>query len=210
MSENGYKRYRKSAEEREITLLEIYLKEYEKLKEEQLKRITFRDVTIPLSMFAAIGSIATAVSNNTLLGYYSLLMFPCVCFVLGWIYVVNDEKVSAIGKYVRTNLKKRVLELSRSIPGEPLFEWEIFHRGDMRRESRKLIQLLVDEITFFFSGLGALGTFHFLVPSPTWSLITWLLWLVDLSLLCLIAYWIDIYADLTSSKSPESSSKPPA
>ena len=81
------------------TILQVFLLEYEKLKEEQLKRIEFRDqmIYITLGIFGSI--LSFALSNKTNL--YALLVIPWVCLILGWTYIVNDEKISAIGKYIR-------------------------------------------------------------------------------------------------------------
>jgi hypothetical protein len=49
---------------------------------------------------------------------------------------------------------------------ETLFGWEIAHREDRHRKRRKIQQLIVDEITFVFSGVIALAAFWFLVPKP--------------------------------------------
>ena len=70
-------------------ILQNFLLEYEKLKEEQLKRIEFRDqmIYITLGIFGSI--LSFALSNKTNL--YPLLVIPWVCLILGWTYVVNGK-----------------------------------------------------------------------------------------------------------------------
>jgi hypothetical protein len=75
--------------------------------------------------------------------------------VLGWTYLVNDEKVSAIGRYIRTRLGPRLADLVGA--EQPVFEWEVRHRTDRRRRSRKAFQLAVDLITFCLPGAVAIS-----------------------------------------------------
>jgi hypothetical protein len=77
---------------------------------------------------------------------------------------------------------------------ETLFGWEIAHRDDKHRKRRKIQQLIVDEITFVFSGVIALAAFWFLVPKPPLGVTI----LSGLELLLLIVLGVEtfIYADL--------------
>jgi hypothetical protein len=173
-------------------ILEIFFKEYDKLKSEQAQRIGFRDnlLYVTLGLFATI--ISFAVSNST--NYYALLVVPWVCLILGWTYLVNDEKISAIGRYIRYKLVDKVKEHTGYQDLETLFGWEIAHRDDKHRKRRKIQQLIVDEITFVVSGLIALGAFWFLVPKPPIG-VTILSW-VELLLLIVLGVETFIYADL--------------
>ena len=78
----------------EDPMLKVWLMEYDKLKVEQIQRIGFRDNLLytTLGIFGAVVSFAMSNPANT----YALLVVPWVCLVLGWTYVVNDEKISAI------------------------------------------------------------------------------------------------------------------
>jgi hypothetical protein len=89
-------------------ILEILLKEYDKLKSEQTQRIGFRDnlLYVTLGLFVTVVSFAISSQAN----YYAFLVLPWVCLILGWNYVVNDEKISAIGKYIRYKLVDKVKE----------------------------------------------------------------------------------------------------
>jgi hypothetical protein len=173
-------------------ILEVLLAEYDKLKSEQTQRIGFRDnlLYVTLGVFGAVVSFAVSDPSH----YYGLLVIPWVCLILGWTYVVNDEKISAIGRYIRYKLVDKVKEHTGYEDLETLFGWEIAHRDDKHRKRRKIQQLIVDEITFVVSGAIALAAFWFLVPKPPIG-VTILSW-VELLLLIALGVETFIYADL--------------
>jgi len=177
-------------------ILEIFFKEYDKLKSEQAQRIGFRDNLLYVTLGVFGGVVSFAVSNPS--NYYALLLIPWVCLILGWTYVVNDEKISAIGRYIRYKLVNKVKEHTGYGDLETLFGWEIVHRSDKHRKRRKIQQLIVDEITFVFSGIIALSAFWFLVAKPPLG-VTILSW-VELLLLILLGVEMFIYADLAEGR----------
>jgi len=180
-------------------LLYTYLNEYIKLKDEQIQRVRFRDNLLYVTLAAFGGIVSYVVSNPS--HYYAFLVLPWVCFILGWTYLINDEKISAIGKYFREELSKKIAELIAVEPGL-LFGWELAHRSDKWRLSRKIFQFLVDQVTFFVSGVVALGAFCFLAPAgeilSNWGI--WLLFITESILLCSMGIWIFLYADLKKEK----------
>lgn len=107
----------------------------------------------------------------------ALLIIPWVNLILGWSYLVNDQKISAIGQYLRRDFGLRILEFVNAAPETlkalhwnlppslcehpVLFGWEVMHRRDPDRESRKTVQLWIDEITFTAPGFVALFAFEF-------------------------------------------------
>jgi hypothetical protein len=186
-------------EQRQI--LDIYLQEYEKLKDEQAKRIGFRDnlLYVTLALFSTVLTLVLGDPTNS----YALLVLPWVSLLLGWTYLVNDQKISAIGQYIRYTLVKKVSELtSIAYEGiekvESIFGWEIAHRSDQRRKRRKIEQLIVDEIAFVGSGIVALGAFWNLESQIHWSaqLLSW----IELVLLIILGVEIFIYADLAKGR----------
>lgn len=187
-----------SPEERKH-LLDIHLREYDKIKTEQTRRIGFRDnlLYVTLSLYGGIFSYAITDQSH----YYAFLTLPWVCFVLGWTYLVNDEKISAIGRYIRETLKAEIYA-QKLVPKENLFGWEVAHRNDKLRKSRKYFQLLVDEVTFCVSGLLALWVFWFTLPDKPdiWigSFMT-----LDAILLVILGVWIWVYADLKKGDEAE-------
>jgi hypothetical protein len=48
--------------------------------------------------------------------YYAFLVLLWVCLILGWTYLVNDEKNSAIGRYIRLTLTDKLGELVKIKP----------------------------------------------------------------------------------------------
>nr|WP_203616398.1 hypothetical protein [Streptomyces sp. SID13726] len=134
----------------------MLLTEYQSLKDEQKARIGFRDnlLYVTLAVVAAVIAAAAQAERTSM-----LLALPPVCVVLGWTYLVNDDKISAIGTYVRDELGPRLAALARPDGSFEAFAWETGHRGDPRRRSRKAIQLLVDLTAFCVVPLAALTVF---------------------------------------------------
>ena len=159
----------------EEKLLDIYKSEYERLKAEQLQRITFRDVQIPFSIFLAIAPIlSTAFAKNNTFGYHLLLIIPLICVSLGWAYIANDEKITTIGDYVREDLNRHFcIALKKIDPQNQLsvklddliFGWEKFHKKDKYKSERKVTQFFVNLLTFVVSGEAALIIFLILKGS---------------------------------------------
>lgn len=138
-------------------LLQVYLQEYGKLKDEQIMRIRFRDGMIPLAL-AAIGALVpfalTKVEYEP-----ALLLVPLICVILGWLYAVNDEKVTQLGEYLRRDFTERLARLLGTAPDAVLLGWEVAHRSDLRRRERKRIQLVVDILAFVAPGVLSSGLF---------------------------------------------------
>ncbi|MGB0562838.1 MAG: hypothetical protein ACPGVO_13695 [Spirulinaceae cyanobacterium] len=192
------------------TPLNLLLAEYSALKSEQAQRIGFRDnlLYVTLGVFGAIVSFAVAKPDH----YPALLLVPWVCLILGWTYIVNDQKISALGRYIRYTLTVRARELAapeltapESIQREgddetraALFGWETAHRSDPHRERRKLEQLVIDQVTFVISGIIALVSFWVLTPAAPLSLR--ILAGVELLLLVILGLEIVIYADLARGR----------
>jgi hypothetical protein len=125
--------------------------EYEQLKEEQRLRIGTRDNLV----YATIGALAlilgAALQSDTT---SFLLLVPPVCVTLGWTYLVNDDRITAIGAYVRDVLGPELARLSST--EIELFAWERRHREDGGRLLRKVCQLSVDLLLFCVTALAAL------------------------------------------------------
>ena len=142
---------------------EFYLTEYSKLKEEQLKRINFRDNLIYLTL-AAIGAIFSfSVQQPSFTIAY--LILPFLCIVLGWTYLRNDKKISQISVYINTHL---INSLNDLIPqNEPKIEntWDQFRTKYNNRNKSQKFQMLIDLSMFSFS--GCISIIAFLVISPS-------------------------------------------
>ncbi|WP_217226925.1 hypothetical protein [Streptomyces anulatus] len=138
----------------DITVGKLLLAEYDRVKEEQKTRIGFRDnllyVTLAVMVTVLIGAAQT---NQAAM----LLALPAATSILGWTYLANDQKISAIGRYVRSNLGPRLGELAGQ--QESPFGWETTHRCDGRRRQRKIIQCAVDLTAFGAVPLAVLVAF---------------------------------------------------
>lgn len=141
--------------EGDVTIAKLLTLEYERLKEEQKTRIGFRDNLVYATLASMAAVIAATLSAR---GQANLaLLLPPVALLLGWTYLVNDEKISAAGRYIRTELAPRLAaELPRATP---VFGWESFHRADPRRRTRKALQLAVDLGVFCLAPTVALVVF---------------------------------------------------
>ncbi|GHG97964.1 hypothetical protein [Streptomyces lanatus] len=142
--------------EQDVTVGQLLLAEYQSVKDEQKARIGFRDnlLYVTLAVVAAVIAAAAQAKQPSM-----LLALPPVCVVLGWTYLVNDQKISAIGAYVREELGPRLAALAQPGGGFEAFGWETAHRGDARRGSRKAVQLVVDLLAFCGVPLAALVLF---------------------------------------------------
>lgn len=142
--------------EQDLTVGQLLLAEYQTVKDEQKARIGFRDnlLYVTLAVVAAVIAAAAQAKQPSM-----LLALPPVCLVLGWTYLVNDEKISAIGRYVRDDLGPRLAALAANGSGFTTFGWEAYHRSDTRRRSRKRIQTVIDLTAFCAVPLAALVVF---------------------------------------------------
>ena len=177
-------------------ILDVFLAEYSQLKSEQAARIGFRDnlLYVTLGVFGAVVSFAVSNAANV----YAFLVIPWVCLILGWTYLMNDQKISALGEYIRHDLVERVKDETGYANVEAIFGWEIDHRTDLRRRRRKVQQLVIDEITFVASGIVAILAFWFTASQPPVAVI--LLGVAELLLLLGLGYEMVAYADLAGGR----------
>jgi hypothetical protein len=152
-------------------LLQVHLQEYSKLKDEQVMRIRFRDSTIPLTLasVAALVPFALAKEEYAL----ALLLVPVISLIMGWLYLVNDEKVSHLGSYFRKDLHDELVRLLGPLGSPAVLGWELKHRSDSNRATRKNLQLMIDLVAFCLPGLLAIGLYVYFQWSvyQRWSLI---------------------------------------
>ncbi|MEU2568789.1 hypothetical protein [Streptomyces althioticus] len=129
--------------------------EYERLKEEQVRRIGFRDNLIYVALGVAGAIFAFYFSEED--RQYVLLIPPFALTVLGWTYLVNDEKISSIGRYIRERLLPEI-----KVQGDDsatLLGWETYHRSDSNRVWRKVTQSVVDISAFCLPSAVSLAIF---------------------------------------------------
>jgi L-asparagine transporter-like permease len=163
---------------------EFYFKEYEKLKDEQHKRIAFRDQMIYVTL-GVIGAVFSFALENPEYNY-ALLVLPFISIVLGWTYLANDEKISSIGKYLKEILLPKI--------SKDLDTWEDNLKTDKSRKTRKWIQLFVDLAVFCLSGLISILSF-FLVRENI-SISIWILMGAEIIFLAFLGYQFIKYAEI--------------
>ncbi|MFF3610830.1 hypothetical protein [Streptomyces sp. NPDC002580] len=182
-------------DEQGVTVSQLLLIEYAQVKDEQRARIGFRDNLLYATLAAVTAVVAATLQSPMRAGL--LLILPPVCLVLGWTYLVNDEKISAIGRYVSTELTHRLAAVTPE--RQECFGWEVAHRSDGRRRSRKVLQLLVDLLTFCGASLAALTVFWTTGPvSPALLALS----LVECAAVVVLAAQISTYADLGTGREP--------
>jgi NADH:ubiquinone oxidoreductase subunit 3 (subunit A) len=146
-------------------LVDIHLAEFEKLKQEQIQRIGFRDNLIYANLIAITGVISVAAGDVEKPAVF--LVLPLANLTLGWTYLVNDEKISAIGRYFRNDLTPRLQKLLPSIDNL-LAGWEIVNRAADKRRVQKIIQFIIDVVVFTVPGWIAIALFWLKVPLQSW------------------------------------------
>lgn len=143
----------------DTTESKLLLAEYGCIKEEQKTRIGFRDNLLYFTLAAATAVVAITVQSGQ---PQMLLAVPVICLVLGWTYLVNDEKISSIGCYIRDQLGPRLCELTAA--RSTVFGWEIYHRDGAGRTTRKRLQTAVDLLTYLALPMACVAAFW---RSPT-------------------------------------------
>jgi hypothetical protein len=168
--------------------LDVLRDELKTLKDEQRDRIRARD-TLVYSLIVAIAAVA---GGTRLAGSAVPLILPPVALALGWTYLVNDQKVSAIGRYLRTDLAPRL----SSLTGVDVLRWETAHRSDKRRRQRKTLQLAVDLTVFVLPAAVAIGWYWAHGPSTVLLLVS----LAETAAVLITAWQFIAYADLVTSE----------
>ncbi|MFL1906122.1 hypothetical protein ACJWDR_44690 [Streptomyces tauricus] len=169
--------------------------EYERIKGEQQARIGFRDNLLYATLASMAAIIAAVLQGDGQAAL--LLLLPPVSVLLGWTYLVNDEKISAIGRYVREELAPQLATLAKGLKQGSghvqVFGWEVAHRSDHRRVSRKCLQLAVDLITFCVAPVAAVVVFWAAGPRrvPLVAVSA-----IELAAIAVLAVQIVLYADL--------------
>jgi hypothetical protein len=178
------------AQDGETVETKILLAEYDRIKEEQKFRIGFRDNLLYVHLASLAAIVASVLASDV--RPYLLLLVPPVSFVLGWTYLVNDHKISMIGRYIREDLSVRLTEAS-TLSGS-VFGWEATHRTDSRRVSRKHFQLVVDLTAFCLPACGALIVAW---ANGLGSIVLIALSVIELISIIALGFQIAAYADLS-------------
>ena len=135
------------------------------LKAEQNLRIAMRDHLLYANL-GVVGAVCYfALSEHGVI--HALLVIPWACFILGWTYLCNGEKVSDIRKYLAEDITPYLTQSNVGVIG-PVLAWETQHRSGAHRLRYKLIQLAVDLTAFVLSGLTAIIVYFLSIDSWLW------------------------------------------
>lgn len=118
---------------------DVLLAEYEALKNESTQRIQQRDGFINLNLLA-VAAVASFVANNHSASF-ALLAIPWATLCFGWVYLANDEKITALADYCEYHLGPAL--------GPDYLAWERSpKRATNIKRTHKAAQLLVDLLQF--------------------------------------------------------------
>lgn len=154
------------------SVLDVYLQEYDKLKDEQTSRIGFRDNLLYINL-ATIGAVLSFIfskeSSGDIPKYVALLVVPWISSILGWTYLINDDKISALGDYFKEslsiNIKAEISEVLSETAEDLLLGWEKFNKASKRRTRRKIQQLIIDEFAFVAPAFLSVISYFSITPS---------------------------------------------
>ena len=154
------------------SVLDVYLQEYDKLKDEQTSRIGFRDNLLYINL-ATIGAVLSFIfskeSSGDIPKYVALLVVPWISSILGWTYLINDDKISALGDYFKEslsiNIKAEISEVLSETAEDLLIGWEKFNKTYKRRTRRKIQQLVIDEFAFVAPAFLSVMSYFSITPS---------------------------------------------
>jgi hypothetical protein len=132
--------------------IEPYLREYEKLKEEQVGRIKVRDNLLYANL-VAVGVLAAKAMDQAELW----LLVPWIGCILGWTYLMNKDQVLRIKQYLGGRLAPVVRD--RGV-GDDVFAWERVERGLPAR----VCQFFIEEVAFVAPGAASLFIFTYSDP----------------------------------------------
>lgn len=140
-------------------MADIYLSEFEKLKDEQISRSAHRDRLFHLTLVLFGGGITIALTNGAHMQGV-LLALPVVAFIAGTSHIACDRRISSIGSYIKSTLTKRIAEREQ-LSHQAVFEWESFIDTDKLRRSRKVTQFFSNFFLYVMSGFGAIAWYWY-------------------------------------------------
>jgi hypothetical protein len=134
---------------------EILLLEYEKLKDEQRVRISFRENLFYIALIV-VGAVFSTLLTMPVVDFAYLALTP-VLFIISNAYYNNDEIIARMNIYVRESLAPR-LAAATGLKAEELFQWEGFTRSG-GRPRRRLYQLAANLMLYPGASSAALAFF---------------------------------------------------
>lgn len=168
--------------------LQPILSEFEKLKDEQIVRIQYRENLYYLTMVVAGGLIAAAFGDIDL--DRALIVLPIVLFIILTVYTNNDKKITAIGDYFAEHLAERVRSSLQN--SDDYFSWETYHKNNRGRFFRKLRHLISKLLLFIGAPMIAL-VFFLEEAAGTFSILDKTLLVIGV--LCTLWNALDVFAN---------------
>jgi len=132
------------------------LLEFEKLKDEQIGRLTYRDTLFYFTLVIIGGGLATVYSKAE--AAVILLALPFAIFIAGVSHITCDRRIEDIGIYIRDYLTKTVAEKSGT-PPEKVFAWEYYFPSTSWHSVRKLLQFVANFLLYAGAGIVSLLLF---------------------------------------------------
>jgi len=141
------------------------LVEFEKLKDEQINRIRFRDGLFYFTMATIGGALTLACSEHNHYTPEVLLAVPFALFIAGVAQISCERRVDDIGIYIRDVLSIAVAEDER-LGCSGVFEWEQYLRVAPLSLIRKLLRIVANTLLYVGSGYFLLLFYSVLKPLP--------------------------------------------
>lgn len=167
----------------------FWLLEYEKLKDEQAGRIRQRDGFINLNIvaLALVASYAGADARQSI----AWLAIPWISSAFGWAYLANDDKITAIGRYLR-----RTIEISAASTDS----WEHSNKRSTRwAKQQRFGQLIMDLVMFVLPTLLSIAAYASRGPeNGQWGAAIVVLVVMELLLSMGVAFFIVAHSPLVS------------
>ncbi|MGA7713647.1 MAG: hypothetical protein WCA81_17240 [Rhizomicrobium sp.] len=134
----------------------VDLLEFDKLKDEQIGRLAYRDNLFYLTMGIIGGIVATYFAYTK--AEVVLLWLPFAMFIVGVAHLTCERRIQDIGLYVRRHLAPRVAAQIGRDPSD-VFAWEIFFRNEKWHPWRKRLHQFSCYILYVLSGIVAVGIY---------------------------------------------------
>lgn len=138
-------------------MTDVFVAEFQKLKDEQISRIAHRDRLFHLTLILLGGGLAIAYQNRGG-AMLLLLLLPAVSYIAGMSHLACNRRISAIGTFLQSVLGPKIAQTEKLQENE-VFLWEAFVRNDPHRPGH----IWSEEFTFFLlyvaSGAGSIGLY---------------------------------------------------
>lgn len=171
---------------------EVFLLEYEKLKDEQRARISIRENLFYIAL-VVIGAVFSALLTISQLDIGYLALTP-ILFVISNAYYNNDEIIGRMNVYIRESLAPR-LATATGWNVDELFQWEGYTRSK-GRVRRRLYQLVANLALYPGASTTSLAFFasRRADPSPAEQLAIFTCGLITALMFLQVLHYADLFS----------------